>query len=215
MLFLDDTGVPYAVFFNAFQTTRQLEIDHSFYLTKGDKKKLDATTKFANIVSQSHKSLYQFNYVNNNYGGKFVISVDLRPYTPFINIDFVAKPGGIYFSSYNDGRGLNIAEDFTITMSTDVFEEYKRNNYNFLNSFNSQQDFQLSILDQQQRHENSKNELSKEQDWVNYGISSANVAGVPLVSALVPRGGLGAAAGAGMGIKSGMNLSGFNHLDIR
>ena len=73
-------------------------------------------------------------------------------------------------------------------------------NYNFLNSFNSQQDFQLSILDQQQRHENSKNELSKEQDWVNYGC----VMLLSLVSALVPR--LGAAAGAGMGIKSGMNL---------
>lgn len=217
MLFLDDDGVPYAVFFNAFQTTRQFEIDLSFYLTKGDKK-LDATTKFANIVSQSHKSLYQYNYVNNNYGGKFIVSVDLRPYTPFINIDFVAKPGGIYFSSYNDGRGLNIAEDFTITMSTDVFEEYKRNNYNFLNSFNSQQDFQLSILDQQQRHEKSKNELSKEQDWINYGINSAsNVVGLATgLGIAAATGGLGAAAGVGMGIKSGMNLitgAATTHLD--
>lgn len=202
-------SIPYVIGFNAFRSDGIVEVGYpSGFANASGNKKLDSVIKFANVVSPSHKSLFTYEFTKNNYKLDFVITMDLKPYTPYFNIDFKRDPSGLYYGDFNDGRGLNIAEDMSMTVFTDQFESYKRENYNYLNSFNSQQDFQLSVLDRQQRHEKSKNELSKEQDWVNYGVG----AGVNAVGAAasvgigLATGGISAAAGGMAGTKMGLNV---------
>ena len=199
---------PYAVFFNAEKTTGTLNINSNIpYKGSGDRK-LDTVTLRSNIVSPSHKTVAEYEYVKNNYGSRFVVTIDLKPYTPYFNIDFVADDQGIFFSDYNDGRGMNIAEDFSLTMFTDEFEAYKRNNSTYLQAFNSQQDYQQAMLDLQQRNELTRNEIDKEQAWVNYGISAAGAAVNTAigVGVGVATGGVGLAVGGISAAKSGTGL---------
>jgi hypothetical protein len=159
-------------------------------------------------VSPSHKTVAEYEYVKNNYGSRFVVTIDLKPYTPYFNIDFRTDDQGIFFSDYNDGRGINIAEDFSLTMFTDEFEAYKRNNSTYLQAFNSQQDYQQAMLDLQQRNELTRNEIDKEQAWVNYGISAAGaVVNTAIgVGVGVATGGVGLAVGGVSAAKSGTGL---------
>lgn len=208
MYILSENDQPYAVFFNAEKTTGTLNINSNIpYKGSGDRK-LDTVTLKSNIVSPSHKTVAEYEYVKNNYGSRFVVTIDLKPYTPYFNIDFVADDQGIFFSDYNDGRGMNIAEDFSLTMFTDEFEAYKRNNSTYLQAFNSQQDYQQAMLDLQQRNELTRNEIDKEQAWVNYGISAAGaVVNTAIgVGVGVATGGVGLAVGGISAAKSGTGL---------
>lgn len=202
---------PYAPIFTAYQSNYSFEIDYSIINTKSGDRKLDAATKFANLVSPSHKTLHTYEYVKNGYGAKFVINIDLKPFTPYINVDFKIGNNSLYYSTFNDGRGLNIAEDCSLTMFTDQFQSYIRNNSTYLNSFNSQQEYQQDVLDSQQRNETTRNEIDKEQAWAGYGITAAGQAMNTAigVGVGVATGGMGAAMGgisagkAGTGIITG------------
>lgn len=208
MYILSEGDQPYAIFFNAEKTTGTLNIDSAIsYKGSGDRK-LDTVTLKSNIVSPSHKTVAEYEYVKNNYGSRFVVTTDLKPYTPYFNIDFVADDQGVFFSNYNDGRGINIAEDFSLTMFTDEFEAYKRNNSTYLQSFNSQQEYQQAMLDLQLRNELTRNEINKEQAWVNYGISAAGAAVNTAigVGVGVATGGVGLAVGGVSAAKSGTGL---------
>ncbi len=208
MYILSEGDQPYAVFFNAEKTTGTLNINSNIpYKGSGDRK-LDTVTLKSNIISPSHKTVAEYEYVKNNYGSRFVVTIDLKPYTPYFNIDFVADDQGVFFSDYNDGRGINIAEDFSLTMFTDEFEAYKRNNSTYLQAFNSQLDYQQAMLDLQQRNELTRNEIDKEQAWVNYGISAAGavVNTAVGVGVGVATGGIGLAVGGVSAAKSGTGL---------
>lgn len=208
---LKEAGQPYAPIFTAYQSNYSFEIDYSIINTKSGDRKLDATTKFANLVSPSHKTLHTYEYVKNGYGAKFIINIDLKPYTPYINVDFKIGNNSLYYSTFNDGRGLNIAEDCSLTMFTDQFQSYIRNNSTYLNSFNSQQEYQQDVLDSQQRNETTRNEIDKEQAWAGYGITAAGqVVNTAIGAGIgVATGGIGAAMGgisagkAGTGIITG------------
>ena len=208
MYILSEDDQPYAIFFNAEKTTGTLNINSNIPYKGSGNRKLDTVTLKSNIVSPSHKTVAEYEYVKNNYGSRFVVTIDLKPYTPYFNIDFIADEQGVFFSDYNDGRGINIAEDFSLTMFTDEFEAYKRNNSTYLQAFNSQQDYQQAMLDLQQRNELTRNEIDKEQAWVNYGISAAGavVNTAVGVGVGVATGGIGLAVGGVSAAKSGTGL---------
>lgn len=209
MYALQDVDQPYALVFNAYQTTATITT-FSYLpssLKSGDRK-LDSVTKMAQIMSPSHKTAYPYEYVKNNYKGAFKIYVDLKPFTPFVNIDFIVDPSGLYVSNYSDGRGLNIAENVSMTMFTDEFKAYVRNNSTYLQSFNSQQDYERDRLGLQQLNETTRNEIDKEQAWVSYGVSAAGNAlnTAVAVGVGVATGGMGAAVGGVSASRSGTNL---------
>ena len=119
-------------------------------------------------VSQKHKYLltspsgatpYEFSLSKNKGLEGFIIKVDLRPYASYYQIQPIFK--GLYGNNYTDTRGLVWKEDMSLTLISDAFETYKRQNINYLNSFNSEVDFQRSQL-----------ALTHEANWGNYGFDA-------------------------------------------
>ncbi len=119
-------------------------------------------------VSQKHKYIltspsgatpYEFSLSKNKGLEGFIIKVDLRPYASYYQIQPIFK--GLYGNNYTDTRGLVWKEDMSLTLISDAFETYKRQNINYLNSFNSEVDFQRSQL-----------ALTHEANWGNYGFDA-------------------------------------------
>lgn len=152
-------------------------------------------------VSQKHKYIltspsgatpYEFSLSKNRGLDGFIVKVDLRPYASYYQIQPIFK--GLYGNNYNDTRGLVWKEDMSLTLISNAFETYKRQNINYLNSFNSEVDFQRSQL-----------AITHEANWGNYGFDAgkrmveATVEGVTFLADATAKdvwfGAKGAAAG--------------------
>jgi hypothetical protein len=111
------------------------------------------------LTSPSGASNYSFSLAKNNGLTGFKIGVDLRPYASY----HIVQPifNGLYGTNFQDTRGLVWQEDTSMTMITDAWETYKRENINYLNSFNAEQDFQRSNLS-----------INQQANWGNYGFDA-------------------------------------------
>ena len=72
----------------------------------------------------------------------FYIKVDLRPYASFHQIQPIYK--SIYGGNFTDTRGLVFQEDMSLTQISSAWETYKRQNINYVNSFNAEVDYKTS-----------------------------------------------------------------------
>ena len=194
----DSDDEPQLIFFNANSHQRTFDIELG-KLSKGDLK-LELITKNALLTTQTYNTMKEYPYPKNDYGMNFRVNVDLKPITPYINVDIVAEDIGLYKYNFQDGRGLNIAEDLSITQVTDVFSSYKRANFNYLNSFNSQQEYEQSLLDLNQRNQLVQLDLQKRQKWESFGLDAALglVQGTAIGGLL--KGGVGLGIGAAKGV---------------
>lgn len=170
---------PLVAFFVANETTRRFQISYMQPFEKGASLKTDLRTKRAVIASNSIKSLFEYEYAKNNYSNKYNVVIDLKPFATFYNIEPIIDPNGIMKMNFSDGYGLTASEDRSVTLISDAYTEYARNNFNYQNSFNSQQNYALEKLDLEQRQDKAMQAQKQKQErtsmWVQTGIDAAAV----------------------------------------
>ena len=96
------------------------------------------------FTSPSGANSWEFSVSKNGGLIDVWVYVDLRPYASYHQI----KPffSGLYGVNETDTRGLIWQEDSSITQVTSAWETYKRQNINYLNSFNSDIEYSKSTL---------------------------------------------------------------------
>ncbi len=105
--------------------------------------KLEQKKKYI-LSSPTGSSNYEFEPYKNGGLEKLLVNINLRPYASYYRIQPLYN--NFYGENYNDTRGLIWQEDNSLTLTSDAWETYKRQNINYLNSFNTNVDYETSNL---------------------------------------------------------------------
>lgn len=149
--------------------------------------KIENSTTFCRLVSPNNNGIFEFTPAKNNGVEYFTIDMALKPFTPYIHC--APNWGGLYGQDFNDPRGLICGGDFGLTMVSDAWQTYKRQNANYLNSFNRNvESMELN------------NSVAGVQDWASAvaGSFQTSAAGFSV------GGGWGAAIGGIVGLGAGI-----------
>lgn len=160
------------------------------YVRNVEDYKLEQKKKYL-VTSPSGASTYEFSVAKNRGLEGFFVDVDIRPYSTFHRVQPSYK--GLYGKSYVDTRGLIWQEDTSLTIVTSAWETYKRQNINYMNSFNAEVNYKRSALS-----------IDQQANWANYGFD----AGKRLINAGVEAATFAAEAvaqDAWFGIKGGVS----------
>lgn len=122
--------------------------------------KLDAQKEYQ-ITSASGSQSVPISAIMNGGINYFTATCTYRPYASTIRLQPNFKQ--VYGTNYNDTRGLIIKEDTSITIVSSAWATYCRQNVNYMQSFNSGQDYQSAVLT-----------INQKADWGNFAFDSAN-----------------------------------------
>ena len=150
--------------------------------------KLEQKKKYV-LTSPSGATVYDFSVAKNKGLYGYHITVDIRPFASYHRIQPIFT--GLYGSNFIDTRGLIWQEDTSLTQISSAWETYKRQNINFMNTFNTE-------LNYKRRQQG----ITHEANWGNYGFD----AGKRMTEALVDAGTFAAEAVAQdvwFGVKGG------------
>lgn len=132
-------------FFNAPTSSRQFSIDLGINI---DDYKISNETEFCRLVSPNWNGIYEFSPAKNRGVSQFNVSVEYRPFSPYIHIAPQYNQNGLYGNRDNDPIGLICGGDFGLTMISDAWAAYERQNKNYQNIF----DRQIQNLEVQQKY---------------------------------------------------------------
>lgn len=135
--------------------------------------KLEQKKKYI-LTSPSGSINYDFSVAKNGGLDGFYVEVDLRPFASFHRLQPNFK--NLYGSTFKDTRGLIWQEDTSLTQVSDAWETYRRQNINYLNSFNTEQNYKRSALaiDQEANIGNYNRDAGKR--LISAGIEAATFA---------------------------------------
>lgn len=89
------------------------------------------------LYSGDYSSSFEFNVARNGGLAYFEVDCKYKPYQPYIHV--APNFGGLYGQDYNDTRGLVCSNtNFSLPRLTSAWENYERNNLNYMNAFNRQ-----------------------------------------------------------------------------
>jgi len=158
-----------------------------------DNLKLSNQVDVYRIVSPNYNGQFEFSVAKNRGVQYFNIDCTYKPYQPYIHVN--PAFGGLYGQDFDDARGLICGGDFSMTVVTDAWENYKLQNKNYQEIFNRQ----IQSLDK-------TNELALyEQAWSMGAGAVQGAAAGAVVGSIIP--GVGTAIGAGIGAVGGAGLS--------
>lgn len=141
--------------------TTEISIDCPFIYTNGKKDyKSENELSFFRISSPNYNGIFEFSRAKNRGLDIFKIDCHYKPYNPYIHV--APNFGGLFGEDFNDARGLICSGDFSMSVVSDKYEEYKLQNKNFNEIFARQ----IESLDIQHDIQQSKNIAS-------LGISAA------------------------------------------
>ncbi len=129
----DDKAVGY--FFNAPSSSRQFNINININISDY---KIQNETEFCRLVSPNWNGIYEFSPAKNRGVSQFVVSVEYKPFSPYIHIAPQYNQNGLYGNRENDPIGLICGGDFGLTMISDAWAAYERQNKNYQNIFDRQ-----------------------------------------------------------------------------
>lgn len=114
-----------------------------------DNIKISNETEFCRLVSPNWNGIFEFSPAKNYGVEYFVVDYELKPYNPYIHISPVWNKSGLYGNRDNDPIGLICGGDFGLTMMSDAWSTYERQNKNYQNIF----DRQIQNLEVQQKYQ--------------------------------------------------------------
>lgn len=133
-----ESNVGIIMFASSSSYTKGLGVDRSIRRVYGSsyEKKVSMQTEIYRISSPNYASSFEFSPAKNDGVTRFTATFTLKPGIPYIRIypDF----GGLYGSSFKDNRGLILGGDFSISRTSNAYQEYILQNKNFENIFNRQ-----------------------------------------------------------------------------
>lgn len=166
--------------------------------------------KLYRLVSPNHNGIFEWSPAKdfciresgtttnwNCTSSSFDVALDLKPFDPYIRVCPNFTPGstgtirqsGLYGTQLPHGRGLICDGDFSLTMPTSAWQQYKLNNKTFASSFSRE----LTTLDKKNMADTIKD--------ATLGIGGATAAGA--VAGAKFGGAYGAIAGAVAGVGIG------------
>lgn len=141
---------------------------------------------FARLCSPNYNGIYEFNVEKNNGVSYFNIDCTYKPYQPYIHINPDFK--NLYGQDFNDPRGLICGGDFSITIVSNAWEQYKLQNKNYQEIFNRQ----IENMDVSNKIQNTKSA-------VNIALGALGGAAGGAISTSISKKPAMAALGAGVG----------------
>lgn len=117
------------------------------------------------LCSPSGSSTYEFSPAMNKgiYGWR--LKYNIRPIETMIQVQPIYN--GYYGTNFIDTRGAVMVEDISLTQYSSAWETYKRENVNYINSFESNINYERSQLDLQQNYEKQSYKLQRIQSGIN------------------------------------------------
>ena len=91
--------------------------------------KVETECDMYRLCSPNYSGLFEFNIAKNGGLSFFNIDCSYKPYQPYIHIN--PNFGGLYGQDFNDSRGLICGGDFSLSMTTNAWENYKLQNKNY------------------------------------------------------------------------------------
>lgn len=148
------------------------------------------------LCSPNYASTFEYNLAKN--GGInstditqdpiiFHVDYGYKPYTPYIKVSPIF--GGLYGTNYNDARGLILSGDFSITATTDRWQQYQLQNKNYQLAF----DRQIENMEVQHKYAKLQDIIGAITEPISRGISGG-------ASGFMLSGGNPILAGVGAGI---------------
>lgn len=140
-----EDAVKGAIFYCS-QSGSTFNLNYSF--TVGDIKTSNET-EMCRLVSPNWNGVFEFSPAKNYGINGFTVDYELKPYAPYIHLAPVWNRNGLYGKRDNDPIGLICGGDFGLTMVSDNWETYERQNKNYQNIF----DRQIQNLEVQQKYQ--------------------------------------------------------------
>ena len=99
--------------------------------------KINNECNFYRLNSPNYNAAFDFTLTkNDNSVDFFNVDCTYKPFDPYIHVNPNFK--GLYGKDWDDARGLICSGDFSISLVTNNFENYKLNNKNYQQMFNRQ-----------------------------------------------------------------------------
>lgn len=128
------------------------------YLYEVGDLKIEQKKKFQ-LTSPSGSGVFEFSPSKNGGIEGFYISIDIRPFSTFHHMRPLFK--SLYGGNFRDTRGLIWQEDTSLTQVSSAWETYKRQNINYLNSFETDVSYKQSVYS-----------INVGTNWGNYGFDA-------------------------------------------
>ena len=138
------------------------------------------------LCSPNYNGVFEFSPHKNGGIAYFNVDYQYKPYSPYIHIN--PNFGGLYGQDFNDGRGLILGGDFSLTTLTDAWKQYQIENKNYEAIFQSQ----IEMMEYQ-------NKLGRAQDIVSAITGTVTGATSGAFTGAMVGGGKGAAIGGLIG----------------
>lgn len=180
----EDNTVGYV--FNCTSTSAQFSIERIINI--GDYK-ISNETEFCRLVSPNWNGMFEFSPAKNRGLQQINVDMELKPFTPYIHLAPQFNEAGLYGNRDNDPIGLICGGDFGLTMISDAWATYERQNKNY-----------QTIFDRQIQNLEVQNKYGRLADVVGglTGIASAGAIGAGIGGSTGLGAGLGAGIGAGL-----------------
>lgn len=111
------------------------EILTNFYYYDFNDKMISCLTE-VKLSSPNYNSTFEYNETLTGKIDSFNIDMKLYPFNPFICV--TPNYHKLYNKDYNDGRGLILSGNFSLTQQSNEWTQYKLNNKNFQSLFDRQ-----------------------------------------------------------------------------
>lgn len=219
---LDDYKIPMtvlsseaAIYYALAVTQSSLDYRFPLELVANSNLKIESMTKKYRLMSNNHKSGFDFNLALNNGVQYISISYTLKPYDTVFHICPIFNQDSLYGGNYKDARGLIWQGGFSLSQITDAWVEYKLQNSTYDSIF----DREIKSLEVSQDVARQQETLAYQTAYQNAQTSidaaklKATLAGVTGVgSAIVgaatgnPMAIMGAAGALGSGLNSAIGI---------
>lgn len=118
--------------FSMVNTTLRLDLNSNI--------KVGNMTEVYRITSPNGVGNFEFSpYKNKGFFG-YEVDCTLRPISPYIKVNPIFNPNGLYGGDYNDFRGLICGGDFSLSITSNAWQTYANNNKYFQDIFDRQID---------------------------------------------------------------------------
>lgn len=98
--------------------------------------KVNSQTKFVRLCSPNYSGVFEFSPHKNGGIAYFNVDYQYKPWSPYIHMN--PNFGGLYGEDFNDGRGLILGGDFSLTTLSNHWTNYQIQNKNYELIFKSQ-----------------------------------------------------------------------------
>ena len=125
------------------------------------------------LVSPNYCGTFEFTATKNNGIEGFEINCTLKPQMPYIHINPIW--GGLYGNDFNDARGLVCSGDFSLSMASSAWENYKLQNKNYQLAF----DRQIDHMEVQYKYQNIQSAIAATTNAISTGVIAGAASGSP------------------------------------